>query len=92
MHRVALALSLLAAAPALAEQPVPLALTYEVFEQTVDHLDLAVCPAPLAAAGRFCRLTTHADALNVFVFSEDGDQPLVAVETWSADLLVGLMD
>jgi len=93
MNRLVLALPVLAAAfPALADQPAPFALTYEIFEQTVDHVDLAVCPVPLAGPGRFCRLTTHADALNVFVFSEDGDQPLIAVEAWPADLLVGLMD
>jgi hypothetical protein len=37
-------------------------------------------------------MTTNADQLNVFAFSEDGDQPLVAFKSWSADLLVGLMD
>lgn len=69
-----------------------MALTYEAFEQSVPHIDLAVCPEPLQAPGRFCRLTTHADALNVFVFSEDGDQPLIAMRSWSGELLVGLMD
>ena len=80
------------AAPATAEGPAPLAMTYEVFELSVPHVDLSACPAPLAAPDRFCRLTAHNEALNVFAFSEDGDQPLVAFQSWSAELLVGLMD
>lgn len=92
MHRLAILL-LAAPLPALADEaPAPLPLTYEIFEQSVDHLDLAVCPVPLAGPDRFCRITAHADALNVFVFSEAGDQPLIAFQSWPADLLNGLMD
>lgn len=89
-----LAAALIPATLALAEESAPSAapFTYEMFEQAVPHLDLAICPAPLSGPDRFCRLTTHADGLNVFVFSEAGDQPLIGFQSWPADLLVGLMD
>ena len=90
MFRPAVVALALSAVPAHADDPIPF--TYLEFESAVPHIDLAVCPVPLAAPGRFCRVTTHADQINVFVFSEDGDQPLVAFETWPGDLLVGLMD
>ena len=61
-------------------RPVPMAvMNYETFEATVDHADLAECPRALAGEGRFCRLVLHGDALHVFAFSEDLDQPLQAV-------------
>lgn len=85
-------LALVLALPALAAADDFIPLTYADFEAAVPHIDLAVCPVPLAAPDRFCRMTSHADQLNVFVFSEDGDQPLVAFRSWPADLLVGLMD
>lgn len=91
MHRpLLLVLALAAPSSAAAEDPIPL--TYQEFEGAVAHIDLPLCPVPLAAPGRFCRMTAHADQLNVFAFSEDGDQPLVAFRSWPADLLVGLMD
>ena len=90
LRPVLLALSL--ATPCLAAPEDPIPLTYADFEAAVPHIDLAVCPEPLAAPGRFCWMTSHADQLNVFAFSEEGDQPLVAFRSWSADLLVGLMD
>lgn len=78
---------------ARADAPPPaVPFTYEMFEQSVPHLDLAVCPAPLAGPDRFCRFTAQSDGLNVFVFSETGEQPLIAFQSWSSDLLVGLMD
>jgi hypothetical protein len=70
----------------------PLALTYETFEQAVAHVDLEVCPEPLAAPDRFCRATLVNGMINVFAFSEEGDQVLVAVQSWDAVLLNGLMD
>lgn len=85
-----LAVALVPPSWASAEDFIPL--TYADFEAGVPHVDLAVCPEPLAAPDRFCRMTTNADQMNVFVFSEDGDQPLVAFKSWSTDLLVGLMD
>ena len=90
LRSIILALTLTTPSLAATEDPIPL--TYQDFEASVPHIDLPVCPEPLAAPGRFCRMTTHADQLNVFAFSEDGDQPLVAFKSWSADLLVGLMD
>jgi hypothetical protein len=88
--RSLIAILLATASTAQAETPMPF--TYEQFEMTVPHVDLAVCPTELAGPDRFCRLTSHQDSLNVFVFSEAGDQPLVALKSWSADLLAGLMD
>ena len=85
-------LALAFATPSMAASDDPIPLTYADFEAAVPHVDLALCPEPLAAPDRFCRMTSHADQLNVFVFSEDGDQPLVAFRSWPADLLVGLMD
>lgn len=85
-------LAIAAALPCMAAADDAIPLTYQEFEAAVAHIDLAVCPVPLAAPDRFCRMTSHSDQLNVFVFSEDGDQPLVAFRSWPADLLVGLMD
>lgn len=82
---------ILAPGLALAEEA-PLPFTYLDFETAVPHIDLAICPEPLDGPGRFCRLTTNADQLNVFVFSEEGDQPLIAFRSWPSDLLAGLMD
>lgn len=89
-----LALSVPAAAHAGAADAgtAPLALTYDTFEQAVAHVDLEVCPEPLAAPGRFCRATLVNGMINVFAFSDEGDQPLVAVQSWDAVLLNGLMD
>lgn len=83
---------LLAAAATSAQAETPMPFTYEQFEMTVPHIDLVACPAELAAPDRFCRLTSHQDGLNVFAFSQGGDQPLVALKSWSSDLLAGLMD
>ena len=67
-------------APEHAAHPVPIAvMTYDVFEATVDHGDLPECPKALAAEGRFCRVLLHGEALHVFAFSEDLDQPMQAV-------------
>lgn len=103
MRRLALALALLflalpvSALPAKAQSaPDPsaaaFALTYAMFEQAVAHVDLEVCPEPLAAPDRFCRATLVGGMINVFAFTEEGDQPLVAVQSWDAALLNGLMD
>ena len=72
----------------VADRPVPMAvLTYEMFEKTVDHADLPECPGALAREGRFCRVVLHADALHVFAFSEDLDQPLQAVMEYPLDAI-----
>ncbi|MDQ1900000.1 hypothetical protein RAH32_06040 [Paracoccus sp. WLY502] len=61
------------------------AMTYEIFEATVEHGDLPECPAALAAEGRFCRVVLQNDMLHVFAFSEDGDQPMLAVLEYPLD-------
>lgn len=58
------------------------AMTYELFESTVEHADLAECPAGLGDENSFCRLTLASDMLHVFVFSLDGNQPLLAVASF----------
>ncbi len=68
---------------ALADDETPaadgVAMTYEAFEDVVPHADLAECPDEFADQEVFCRLTLAHDQLNVVVFSEEGDQPMVAV-------------
>lgn len=88
MLSVAFALSV---GPALADEP-PLPFIYEHFEAAVPHVDLAQCPEKLAGEGRFCRVAVVNDQINVFAFTEAGDQPLVAFASWPADLLTGLME
>lgn len=61
------------------------AMTYEIFEATVEHGDMPQCPAALAAEGRFCRVVLQNDLLHVFAFSEDGDQPMLAVMEYPLD-------
>ena len=91
MFRTALALATILPAAALAEaQPLPF--TYEAFEAAVPHVDMAVCPVDLAEEGGFCRLALFNDAFHVFVFTEEGDQPLVGFQSYDADLAVGLFD
>ena len=68
---------------ATAQEPVPF--TYEMFEASVPHLDLEICPEAFAAPNVFCRLAAYHDALHVFAFSEDGDQSLVAFRSYDED-------
>lgn len=77
--------------PAFAETA-PMPLTYQIFEAAVPHVDLAACPVELAAEGVFCRLALLNEEIHVFVFSEEGDQPMVNFRSWSVDLMAGLMD
>jgi hypothetical protein len=91
MKAVAALAALLLPLPALAE-PEPLPLTYLIFEAAVPHVDLAVCPVDLAAEGRFCRLALLNEEIHVFVFSEEGDQPMVDFRSWPVDLMAGLLD
>lgn len=53
---------------------------YGTFEMTVPHADLDTCPEEFADQAVFCRLTMAHDQLNIIVFSEDGDQPMIAVK------------
>ncbi|THD82974.1 hypothetical protein E7811_12570 [Aliigemmobacter aestuarii] len=93
MIRPTAALALIAslAAPAYAD-PTPLPLSYEMFEASVPHVDMALCPADLAQERTFCRMSVHAEQINVFAFSEEGDQPMVGFRSWSVDLMAGLLD
>jgi hypothetical protein len=68
---------------------IPGALTYEVFETTVEHADLAECPAGFDGGKVFCRLTLASDGAHVFAFALDGDQPLVAVKSYEMDQALG---
>ena len=79
---LALALTL-AGTPVLAETVPPF--LYDQFEAAVPHIDLDTCPPSLAAPGLFCRLTLNGDALHVFAFREDGERPLVALQTYYED-------
>ena len=56
--------------------------TYEVFEASVAHVDLEGCPAEFDPEVVFCRMTLNNEMANVFVFSYDGDQPLLAVKAY----------
>ncbi len=101
MTRIAFILAMLAAPalsfPAVAQEdtaPAPdaLPLSYEVFEAAVPHIDLELCPVDLAGDERFCRMVLLNEKIQVFVFSEAGDQPMVGYRAWPADLLNGLLD
>ena len=72
--------------------PPALPFTYQMFEAAVPHVDMAACPVDLAREGVFCRVALLNDEFHVFVFSEEGDQPLVAFESYDAELMTGLFD
>ncbi|MCR9110639.1 hypothetical protein [Marivita sp. XM-24bin2] len=57
-------------------------LTYDIFETAVEHVDLEGCPAEFDADTNFCRMTLASDLAHVFVFSYDGNQPLLAVKSY----------
>lgn len=59
--------------------------TYALFEETVDHVDLADCPAEFDPDAVFCRMTLASEQAHVFAFSLDGDQPLLAVKSYALD-------
>lgn len=85
---------LLAASPALAqtERVTPLPMTYKIFEGAVPHADLAECPAVMdVGESVFCRLAVLGEDVAIFVFSEEGDQPLVGTRSWSPDDLMPLL-
>lgn len=62
-----------------------LGISYELFEDVVPHIDLEQCPAGYADQDVFCRLTLAHDQLNLVVFSEEGDQPMIATEKVDLD-------
>lgn len=60
-------------------------LPYEVFETTVDHVDLEECPDGLDNEAVFCRMTLASEQANVFIFLDEGDQHLIAIKTYPLD-------
>lgn len=60
-------------------------MTYEVFEHSIEHADLAACPAEFDDDTQFCRMTLADDRLHIFVFGLDGDQTLMAVKSYDLD-------
>ncbi|PKQ11083.1 MAG: hypothetical protein CVT70_16090 [Alphaproteobacteria bacterium HGW-Alphaproteobacteria-1] len=60
-------------------------MTYEIYETSIEHADLPGCPEGIDTGRHFCRLTLAAERAHVFVFSLDGDQPLVAVHSYDLD-------
>lgn len=59
--------------------------TYELYEATVEHVDLMGCPAQFDTDVVFCRMTLASDLAHVFVFALDGDQRLLAVKSYPLD-------
>jgi hypothetical protein len=59
--------------------------TYELFEAAVQHVDLPNCPPDYDPDTTFCRLTLANDMANVFVFSFQGDLPLLEVRSYALD-------
>jgi hypothetical protein len=89
-------LALVLAAPALASAPSAkkaegtiylegAAMTYDLFEKSVMHVDLPQCPAEFDPEKVFCRMTIAADHVNVFVFARDGAQLLLAIKRYPID-------
>jgi hypothetical protein len=88
---LALAAALAITTPALADAE-PAVLSYDLFELTVPHVDLATCPAEFDIDTVFCRaVLTHAD-MHIFVFSYDEGSPFVASRSYPADGLDALFE
>lgn len=60
-------------------------LSYEVFEMSVAHLDLSECPPEFDPDAVFCRYAETDHSGSIFVFSYDGEMPLLAVKYVSLD-------
>jgi hypothetical protein len=82
MKKLIVALAVLGFAAFAAEAQENCAMNYPVFEVSIPHLDLPVCPKDLARPNAFCRVTTANDAVHVFVFEEKGKQCLLAVKSY----------
>jgi len=54
--------------------------TYDVFEASVAHTDLAQCPQEFDPDVVFCRFATTETSANIFVFSYEDDMPLLAIK------------
>ena len=57
-------------------------MTYELFERTIEHVDLESCPPEFDPEAVFCRMTLAAEQAHVFAFSYLGDQPLLVVKSY----------
>mmetsp|Transcript_18137 Transcript_18137/g.28167 ORF Transcript_18137/g.28167 Transcript_18137/m.28167 type:complete len:98 (+) Transcript_18137:38-331(+) len=57
-------------------------LTYAIFEEAIEHADLATCPPAFVSDDTFCRLTLANEQAHVFVFSNEDDQPMIAVQSY----------
>ncbi|AVO36474.1 hypothetical protein [Pukyongiella litopenaei] len=64
-------------------------MTYELFETAIEHVDLDTCPGEFDGDASFCRMTLASDMAHIFVFSHDGDQPLLAVKTVPVNEVLG---
>ncbi len=82
IRQAALAVLGLAASVVQSQAQAPCAMTYEVFETAVPHLDLETCPKDLGGSGRFCRASVGGDAVHVFAFSDEGERCLVASKSY----------
>lgn len=81
---------------ATAQTPAAMPLTYEIFEASVPHIDLAACPATIALDGVdaddvFCRAVVHDDAFHVYIFALDGDSPAIGYQSYPVDDVESLM-
>ena len=91
---LAATLSCLSLQPALATPDAPptgttyvvdSVMTYEIFEVSVPHADLAECPAEFDPDVVFCRVTLAFEQLNIFVFAYEDGSPLLAIKHLSFD-------
>lgn len=58
------------------------AMTYEIFETAVAHLDAETCPDEAMNDKAFCRISVGGDQAHVFYFANDGQQCLLKVESF----------
>lgn len=65
----------------------PCALTYEVFESAVAHLDIDHCPDKSFKDQAFCRVVVGGNQAHVFYFSSNDGQCLLKVESFNDDEL-----
>lgn len=83
-HLLAVTVAIFLAAPAIAQTPA-CAISYQVFEFAVPHIDLEECPADMEGEARFCRAAVGTDMLHVFAFQEEGEQCLIEARSYEED-------
>jgi hypothetical protein len=57
-------------------------MTYQLFEATVPHVDLAACPPEFDAEVVFCRMTLANNMAHIFAFALEGEQKLMVVKDY----------